>query len=475
MSPTSGPLAPASETPEFEGVDVRLLWNRVARGIPQIVGLALLGTVIGVGIFLATDPFQTISTSARVVFSFPGFDRGQYPDHSKFQPDDIRSPSVIAQALANQHLDTSSQFLTSIRGALGIEGVVPPEVAREREHLRSLGQAPLPYTPDEYAITLSLPTDFPLSKRQRELLINEIVSVYRDNFQRSYADMPRAFGNSFISLNNADFSDYELILNNEIEDLLKYLHGLEKEAPSYRSPNTGLSFGDLTEQTTLFQQIQLSEPLGLIYLNGVSRDRHATLVKMDYLIDNLTENESAAIEEKKVVDQLLARVESRQNNYTLAAKTGPRTDGPTVDAGVIESLVANDAYNLLVRQSLAAGMKVAEIDAKKVKVTQRRDRMQAFLERSAAGDQPALQAEVAKAIAELEKRYRALMATIQNTTSDYQHQKFADAIRFSSAVRTDGALRATATAAAVGLALGFATGLGLSLLDVHFRPRRDAS
>src|SRR5581483_9005513 len=99
------------------------------------------------------------------------------------------------------------------RAALSVEGIIPPNVVKERDRLRALGQTPALYIPDEYILTLSLPRSYPLTNQQRANLLNEIIAAYRQNFQRTYTSIPLAFGNAFDTLRSSDFPEYELILN----------------------------------------------------------------------------------------------------------------------------------------------------------------------------------------------------------------------------------------------------------------------
>ncbi len=192
-------------------------------GVPQILGLAALCVAIAAVIFLAVSPMTSSTTSMRVNFAFSSYGKGEYPDHSKFDPDDIRASDVIFEALKRQGFDADGDFQSEVRAALTIEGVIPPNVIRERDRLRAAGQTASPYIPDEYFITLSLPRGFPLSGRQRELLLNEIANVYKDKFQRTYAEPPLAFGNAFQTLRKADYYEYELVLTDEIRNITAFL------------------------------------------------------------------------------------------------------------------------------------------------------------------------------------------------------------------------------------------------------------
>ena len=121
-NPKSG--APESSETDADGgemIDIRDLFLRLCRGLPQILGLGLIGAAIAAAAALLLGPVLPVSTSARVMFSFSGYERGLYPDKSKFQPDDIRAPDVVADALSRQQLSGNEDLQGKIRGAVTIE------------------------------------------------------------------------------------------------------------------------------------------------------------------------------------------------------------------------------------------------------------------------------------------------------------------------------------------------------------------
>jgi hypothetical protein len=458
----------------YEGIDLRDVFARLVRGFAQTLGLAALGLAIAAVIYLVASPFTSATTSMRVTFAFSGYGKGEYPDHSKFQPDDIRAPDIIIEALKRHGLDTTGDFQGKLRAALTIEGAIPPNVIKERDRLRAAGQTPAAYLPDEYLVTLTLPRKFPLSGRQRELLLNEIVSVYQEKFQHTYAEMPLAFGNAFETLRNPDYFEYELILNKEIQNITAYLNQQLEQTKTYRSPTTNLSFNDLLRQTELFAQIRLNETLGLIYQNGLSRNRASAMVKMDYYLRTLQDQEQKAIEEGKVVDELLAKSQERSQNYVLGIKSQTaqqRPEAPILDQGLIDSLLANDAYNFLVHRALDAGLTVKRIQADMAQLLERRKIMEAFL-KNTGEDQSAIIAQVQKSLSDLETSYMELIANIRRTHADFAKQQFADAIRVSMQPITGSKYKPLAVAGAIGGFVGLALGMGLSLLGVYVGAKR---
>jgi len=228
------------------------------RGMYQSFGLALVGLALAVALAALLSPLQTTHTSTRVGFSFPGFEHGEYPDKSKFQPDDILAPRIISAAMQRIGISTDKDLQNKIRNALQIEGIIPDTVVKNRDKLRSLGQAVPAYLPDEYLLTLTLSRSFPLSKDQREKLILEIVNVAVQDFKRNFGELPIAFGSAFEALRSADLPEYEIVFNAEMDSLNTYLTAQIATAKAFRSPTTNLSFEDLQEQAILFSRIRLN-------------------------------------------------------------------------------------------------------------------------------------------------------------------------------------------------------------------------
>lgn len=461
-SPTSQPFN------EDDSIDFAELFNRLKRGVPLTLGLALLGLALAAAAYVAAGSFLTVTTSTRVVFSFTGFEKGEYPDKSKFSPDDLRSPEIVAEALKRKGLDTTQEVQSKVRAALSIEGIIPDSVIKERDKLRASGQTPRLYVPDEYTLTLSLPRKFPLTSRQRELLLNEIVSIYREKFIRTYVALPLGSGKAFESLVGADYFDYDLVLRRESQNIDTFLTQMSATARAFRSSRTNLSFSDLLKQSQLFTQIRLNEVLGLIRRDGLSKDRNLALVKMDYYLKTLGDEERRAVEEEKVVQDLLKQTQEREQKYALGVKSQSgqqRSDPLVVDQGLVDSLLVNDAYNFLVRQALDASLKTRRIQSEKAILQERRDNMEAFIKSNVTGKAETL-AVFQKSLDDLKRVYESLMNDIRLTYEDYQQQQFGDAIRVSMQTRTGSFYRSLAMAGIAGLGIGLAAGLGLSLLGL---------
>jgi hypothetical protein len=448
-----------------ESIDLVELFDRVRRGLALILGLTLVGLAVAAVISYLTATRQAAVSTLRVTFSFPGVEKGTYPNGSKFQPDDIRAPDVIIEAIKQLGVQDMAPDLSSqIRGAIGISGFVSPNIIKERDRLRAAGQNLPPYFPDEYEVSLSLPRSYPIGIRQRELLLSAIIDAYKLKFRRTYVDLPPEFGNAFSSLRNADFVDYELVLTKELESLKSLLEQRIVDSKQFRSPTNGLSFQDLIKQVDLFTQIRLNDVLGPIYSNGLTKDRQHALLKMDYYIRTLEDKEQRREQEQSVVTGLLAQTQNRAQNYVLATKAqAPQGAQPMLDQGFIDALLANDAYNFLVRQALDAGLAVTHIQADIAQLQLRRQRLESFANVKNQ-DQEILMKSTQAALSDLEKNYQDLIGEVRVVLEDNSRQEYADAVRVTMAADTGSILTGLIIAAVSGASIGFILGVGISLI-----------
>jgi hypothetical protein len=460
-----------TQTAIEESIDFGELVRRLRRGWIVTLGLLLLGGGAGMIFGLANAYREPAVSALRVTFSFPGFERGNYPNGTKFQPDDLRAPDVINDALNRLGMaDPGGRMATRIRGALVISAFVSPTLVKERDRLRAAGQPVPALIADEYEISLSLPRNEEPDSRQRELLLTEIVSAYRRKFTRNFAEAPPQFGNAFDALSQADFIEYELVLAKELQTVIRFLEQQSQLAQGFRSMTTGLSFQDLLKQANLFLELKMNDVLGPIYMHGLSKDRDYALLKMDYFIRTLEDQENRLREEEGVITNLLAQTRERPQNYVLTSgKGGTPNPQPLVDQAFLDTLLANDAYNFLVRRALEAGLAVKRIQAQKAQWSERRQRMQSFIQSKGSIQAAALE-QTRAALLGLERNYRELMDNVRICLTDFSNQEYSDAIRISMQASTPSHLRGGKLGALIGAATGLALGLGMSLIFLNDRP-----
>jgi hypothetical protein len=149
----------------------------------------------------------------------------------------------------------------------------------------------------------------------------------------------------------------------------------------------------------------------------------------------------------------------------------PRAQATVLDQGLIDSLLANDAYNFLVHRALEAGLRLKDIESEKARLEERRANMQNFVKNGIVNQESVISA-VTKSLSDLEASYSELTGNVLKTNADYVRQQYGNAIRISDQINTGGILRPLVMFSALGAILGAAFGIGLSLLGFHISPPR---
>jgi hypothetical protein len=448
--------------------DIDLLRRRLLGGWLPSAGLALVAASIGALLALVIYWSNPPETFMRVQFSFPGIEAGKNPDGSAFMAEGLRAPDVVAAALKGSGLPLDDKAQAAWRNSLNVVGLVPPQYQKkEADATRNT------YFPDEYLIACNYSDRGGRDIRVRERFLHALFSAYRDRFRRTYSELPFQFGTVFASLQSADYYEYELLLNQDLRDIRQFLAKMRESAVTFRSPTTQLSFADLETQTAYFERIKLNQALGLIQSTGMTKDRKVALIKMDYYLRLLNEEERRDREEESLVRNLMDRLDQRSQSYVMTASSQidpTRSTGPVVDRQLLESLLKTDAYNFLVRKALEAGTRARQTTARKEELSERFKRMEAF-SKAEIPNQTELRQQVDQALTELKVDYQRLTDAIRQTYSDYAEQASGGGLRISVPPTTKSVWRPFLLCSALGAGLGLGIGVGLSLLGVFERRR----
>lgn len=429
-----------------------------------ILVLTLTGLILGcLGGWWATRDTRS-STSVNIAFSFPGFERGEYPDGSQFQPTDLYSDAILAEVLRRNKVEPTAERIQKIHSAISVVGTMPLSIVHERDRVRSTGQRPASFIPDEYTLSIYEPRGDAGLPNDPSALLDQIIGVYRETFFRTHTQLPAAFGQVMESLSDADYIEYDLILNTQIQNIATYLREHAAKAGSFRSPHTGLSFHDLLEQTQLFSQIRLNETLGIIYQFGLSRDRALAMSKMAYQLKLLDLREKGALKEEQLVNELLGLAQSRGENVVLGARSPSAKDvpGEAVDQGLINSIMANDSYSFLVRAALEAGLRTKQIQSERGRWLALRDNIQSF-NQSTTRDQTAAFAQAQQSLGELRSSFERLISAVKQTYADYAAITLGESVRVSRSPWTTRSMKKILLASVAGAIMGMALAVGIPL------------
>lgn len=443
-------------------IDVGALRSRLLNFLPLILGLSLVGVVVGATIAWTRVDSATQEVAVRVTLAFPGIERGEYPDGSKFQPTDLIAPDLLREKAGTGEDVAKAADLA--RG-LTVAPIIPANVVHDRERLRALGQEPPPYTATEYEIILSMPAGSRLGLAQRRLALNNLVAKFQAQLLRFGSEIPSEAAVPFSEFATKDFYEYESALRQRIRSLHDFLTSLQERARGYRSPHTGLSFGDLAGMFEGFEQTDLTGLLSYIDFDAPTADKTSALRKLGYQLQAAEAEEDRLSHEKEAVEALLSRAQARSQSYVLTAKAQSETAQPVLSENMLAALVANDSYNFLIRRALDAALRVEAARARQTALQALRQRLQDFQEPEAA-QVARVRADLGQRLTTLEASYRRLLDSLQTTHRDYASQQFADAVRITAQPAESSAGKIIGYSAVGGWVLGALLGVGLAFTSI---------
>jgi len=201
---------------------------------------------------------------------------------------------------------------------------------------------------------------------------------------------------------------------------------------------------------------------------GYTSDPETVLGQIQYHISVYKERLLDATNEENVVNILLAKAQEREQSYVLGIRsqaTQQKQETTTVDKGLIDSLLANDSYNLLIRRSLDIGIHQRQMQSQ-VDILNQRYTWVADAAKAPGSDHEREINAVKEDLRGIESLYLKFVSDIRNEETDYAQQKFADAVKITNYPVSESLYRRIVLICAIGAALGGMLGAGLSILDV---------
>lgn len=325
--------------------------------------LGVLAACVGVclGLLLTgADYLLGKSSYARAVVSFQyqGVEEGLDPNGASFDINKIKSPAVIEDALTKLGMtDISTE---DIRQNIMIEGVVPEDAVERITVIKEMAMEDasnyekildVTYFPTQYVVYLY--KDKHIKAEETTQILNAILESYRDYFMDTYAntEVLTVTGN-LIDYEEYDYAEAIDVFTSQIEIMRNYVGERRRQAPDFRSVNTGLSFGDIAASLEMIEDIDLANLTSYVENTTLSKDRERMAEYYNYKIRkyNMTLTE---------LQTQLATVQNTIDTYTK---------DPVVIVSSQESTQeitkTNEYYDSLIGQKLELNKQIAGINTK---------------------------------------------------------------------------------------------------------------
>lgn len=410
-----------------EGITFAKIGHFIKKGWMRMVIYMVVLVLVATAIAL---PIRTYSKSAPVAqtsieFIYKGIEKGETPDGSLLNSDDIIAPAILAAAVDDAGLGDKVTDISSFRQAVRVESVETNEyvqlVAAAADGNTDAANTLRNYTmyPTRFNIVISNPEGYGLSDEQAKLLLDKIVMAYYKDFQKRYSVVNMFDSEMFVLSRNEllEFTDIYDMYVSSLTSIKSYLTTLASENPTFTSHKNNTTFNQLVSDLSL-----LSSNFDLFNAFIIAKNvwRNADTAKNTLEASKKTVTNNLAATEK-YIQSLKAQIEAIKNELQLGveAPSGGQilVNYPSYPA-VYDTL--NTRLEETTRQVLDYNIQLANIETRLEQITVNSETITSEEDKAAA----------AQSISTLETQASALVAKINSTIEDYYDTTF-----ISSSVR----------------------------------------
>ncbi len=370
----------------------------------------IMGILIPVGVAIfAADQHKNLT--ALVSFNYNGIEKGKAPDGSDFDPDSLKTPTVIEAALTSLNEDLTE--LEYIRQGISITGIIPDDAIDKITVYKSIYEQgnltagkemlSVSYNPTQYKLTFNYSKTGFSGERAVEVF-NTLLECYRKYFFETYG-FNQALGSA---VNALDYTDYDYseavdVFDSTLVTLQDYVSNLSSnDTTRFRSNVTGYSFSDLSESIATIRDVDLDIISSYVTVNNVTKDRNKLIDYYNYRLESL--------KRQKIIDQeTLKTITDSIASYT---KDTIIIYGENQDTS--EYTQASAKYDSLIQQKIDAQKKLStctqSIDAVQTRIK--------ALQSKAAASKDKVE-KVEKDLASLNEKVTLLLQKVNQTANEY--------------------------------------------------------
>ena len=289
------------ENPDDDGKQIDILnvasnmvkRKRVYRYLMAIaIFIGVLTGLLVTGVKYVTG--KSACAQAVITFQYDGIEEGLDPNGAAFDINKLKAPVVIEAAL--ESLGNTDISVEDVRQNIEIEGVIPEDAVDRITVIKQMALEDatnyekildVSYFPSQYVV--SFYKDWRMSSTETTEILNAVLESYREWFLDTYTNTAvlTVTGN-MINYQDYDYAEAVDIIKSQIEIMQNYVAERLKDAPDFRSANTGLSFGDIQTSLNTIESIDLAKLVSYVENNNLTKDKQRLIEYYNYNIKEYT-------------------------------------------------------------------------------------------------------------------------------------------------------------------------------------------
>lgn len=335
----------------------------------RLLAFFCLFFLVGASGLLVWRSFGPWRVQGRLVLSFKGIEKGEYPDGRKFNVETLQSPDVISAALINARLAKDRLAAGRLSPEVEITPVIPRYVVNRWAKQDKDGVRRDDYFPSEFAVSVSLPglpmqagPSFFMAMMQRyqEREKTEQVAALQlaQNGSRS------GYYSNLLQDPNYDYDDLLRVFDASVVPLNAYL---DRMLGRDLDPSLQAGLKDVQNELALWSMTHLETLRAMTYGGGLVKNKETAAARLRYRRNECLLQIRQKTEEAAEALKLLAVVQKPQP--LLVARSGQDAAVPADSVG-LERLVSSNYVSPLVKRVSDLQQTLAALEAEKTRLEQ---------------------------------------------------------------------------------------------------------
>lgn len=251
--------------------------------------LTLLVTIVGFGGYNIVMQDEVGAVSTVLSFNFKGIKEGLNPNGEEFRVGEFTNKKVLEDTITQLGLSSKGIDSEDLRKNIVIQGIIPEDIIKQMSLINQMAEkdvsqlerlSEMTYHPTQYRIDLHILKDMNLSGEEAEQVLMALVNNYKLYFMDKYNDRQViSAAITSVNLDRYDYSEYVMLVDDQLETAKSYLEEKQLDAPNFRSKITGVGFGDLISQVELVRNVEINNVQAVIdtFIVSKNKDRLASI------------------------------------------------------------------------------------------------------------------------------------------------------------------------------------------------------
>jgi len=282
----------------------------------------LIAIIVALSLCLAyfyVSSNQTYTAEIIIKYVDENAKKGLTPQNDPLDVYEIMSPNILTDTINDLGLKIGVE---DIKKSLVIEPIIPEEEAKIKEN-KIKANEPYSYFPIYYSVRYTVGSS--KSGEFARDVLDKIMYYYHKFYSENYLNhtsIPQLDYKSKISF--YDYLEIADFMKDDTSYIINYVDNMAQSFPEFRSPNTGLSFGDLRNDYKVVQDFELNALYTDIFSGQVTQNEDVLLKVYKYKKEqNLLKNKNKQEETTATLGLMDQYVES--NGKVINSRD--RTDG----------------------------------------------------------------------------------------------------------------------------------------------------